>query len=113
MQAIGEALDRVRAAEKPVLAYATAYTDDGMLLAAHASEVWVNPAGRRVINGPGGERLYYAGLLDKLKVNARASTRSASTRARSNPIAATTCPTPRAKMRARSTRRCGKNIGPI
>ena len=71
MQAIGEALDRVRAAEKPVLAYATAYTDDGMLLAAHASEVWVNPLGGAVIAGPGGERLYYAGLLDKLKVNAR------------------------------------------
>ncbi|MFW2350820.1 signal peptide peptidase SppA [Qipengyuania sp.] len=71
MQEIGEALDRVRAAEKPVLAYATAYTDDSMLLAAHASEVWVNPLGGAVVAGPGGERLYYAGLLDKLKVNAR------------------------------------------
>ena len=40
MQAIGEALDRVRAAEKPVLAYATAYTDDGMLL-----EGGISPAG--------------------------------------------------------------------
>ncbi len=71
MQEIGEALDRVRAAEKPVLAYATAYTDDAMLLAAHASEVWVNPLGGAIVVGPGGERLYYAGLLDKLKVNAR------------------------------------------
>ena len=71
MQEIGEALDRVRAAEKPVLAYATAYTDDAMLLAAHASEVWVNPLGGAVVAGPGGERLYYAGLLEKLKVNAR------------------------------------------
>ncbi len=71
LQEIGEALDRVRAAEKPVLAYATAYTDDGMLLAAHASEVWVNPLGGAVVAGPGGERLYYAGLLEKLKVNAR------------------------------------------
>ncbi|MBO6525645.1 signal peptide peptidase SppA [Erythrobacter sp.] len=71
LQEIGEALDRVRAAEKPVLAYATAYTDDGMLLAAHASEVWVNPLGGAVVTGPGGERLYYAGLLEKLQVNAR------------------------------------------
>ena len=71
LQEIGEALDRVRAAEKPVLAYATAYSDDGMLLAAHASEVWVNPMGGAVVAGPGGERLYYAGLLDRLKVNAR------------------------------------------
>ncbi|MBX7483156.1 signal peptide peptidase SppA [Qipengyuania qiaonensis] len=68
---VGEALDRVRAADKPVLTYATAYTDDAMLLAAHASEVWVNPLGGAVVAGPGGERLYYAGLLEKLKVNAR------------------------------------------
>ena len=71
LQEIGEALDRVRAAEKPVLAYATAYGDDGMLLAAHASEVWVNPLGGAIVAGPGGERLYYAGLLDRPKVNAR------------------------------------------
>ncbi len=71
IQEVGEALDRVRAAEKPVLTYATAYTDDAMALAAHASEVWVNPLGGAVVAGPGGERLYYAGLLDKLKVNAR------------------------------------------
>ena len=37
----------------------------------HASEVWVNPLGGAVVAGPGGERLYYAGLLEKLKVNAR------------------------------------------
>ena len=71
LQEIGEALDRVRAADKPVLTYATAYTDDAMLLAAHASEVWVNPLGGAIVAGPGGQRLYYAGLLDKLKVNAR------------------------------------------
>ena len=71
LQDIGEALDRVRAAKKPVLTYATAYADDSMFLAAHASEVWVNPLGGAFIAGPGGDRLYYAGLLDKLKVNAR------------------------------------------
>ena len=66
MQDIGAALDRVRAADKPVLAYATAYTDDAMMLAAHSSEVWVDPLGGAIIAGPGGERMYYAGLLDKL-----------------------------------------------
>lgn len=70
MQAIGAALDRFRAAEKPVLAYAVAYSDDSMMLAAHASEVWVDPLGGAAIAGPGGERLYYAGLLDELGVNA-------------------------------------------
>ena len=71
LQEVGAALDRVRAADKPVLAYATAYTDDSMMLAAHASEVWVDPLGGAVVAGPGGERLYYAGLLDRLEVNAR------------------------------------------
>jgi len=70
MQEIGEALDRFRAAGKPVLAYAVAYSDDSMLLAAHASEVWVDPMGGAAILGPGGERAYYAGLLDRLNINA-------------------------------------------
>lgn len=67
---IGAAMDRARAAKKPVLAFANAYVDDGMMLAAHASEVWVDPMGGAVVAGPGGDRLYYAGLLDRLKVNA-------------------------------------------
>ncbi len=67
---IGAALDRARAAKKPVLTFANAYVDDGMMLAAHASEVWVDPIGGAVVAGPGGDRLYYAGLLERLKVNA-------------------------------------------
>ncbi len=71
LQTIGEALDRVRAAEKPVLAFATFYGDDAILLASHASEVWVDPLGGAIIAGPGGERMYYGELINKLKVNAR------------------------------------------
>ena len=71
MQAVGAALDRVRAAEKPVLTYALAYSDDAIMLAAHASEVWVDPLGGAIIAGPGGSRLYYGDLLEKLKINAR------------------------------------------
>ena len=67
---VGEALDKVRAAKKPVLAFATAYTDDGYQLAAHASEVWLNPIGAVMIAGPGGSQLYYKGLIDKLGINA-------------------------------------------
>jgi protease-4 len=70
MTEIGDALDRFRAAKKPVLAYAVAYSDDSMLLASHASEVWVDPMGGAAITGPGGERLFYAGLLEKLGVTA-------------------------------------------
>ena len=71
MQEIADAMDRVRKAEKPVLTYALGYGDDHMHLASHASEVWVDPMGGAVIAGPGGARLYYAGLLDNLKVNVR------------------------------------------
>lgn len=68
---IGAALDRVKQADKPVLAFAMAYADDGMMLAAHASEVWVDPLGGALVAGPGGERLYFAGLIERLNINAR------------------------------------------
>lgn len=70
LQDIGEAMDAVRAAKKPVLTYATLYDDDGVLLAAHASEAWVNPMGGAFVLGPGGNQLFYGGLLEKLKVTA-------------------------------------------
>jgi protease-4 len=71
LEAIGAALDRVRAAKKPVVAFATAYANDGLLLAAHASEVWMDPQGGALVAGPGGTQLYYKALLDRLKVDAK------------------------------------------
>ena len=67
---LGEALDRTRRSGKPVLAYATGYSDDGYQLAAHASEIWMNPLGAVALAGPGGNNLYYKGLFDKLGVTA-------------------------------------------
>ncbi|QGP78715.1 signal peptide peptidase SppA [Sphingobium sp. CAP-1] len=69
MARVGKALDGVRAAKKPVLAYATLYSDDGYQLAAHASEVWSDPLGGVALLGRGGSNLYYKGLIDKLGVN--------------------------------------------
>lgn len=71
LQEIGEAMARVREAGKPVLTYALAYGDDALHLAAHASEIWVDPLGGAVVGGPGGSYLFYGGLLDKLDINAR------------------------------------------
>lgn len=71
MQEVADAMDRVRKAQKPVLTYALAYGDDHIHLASHASEVWVNPMGGAMIAGPGRVRLYYADLLEQLKVNVR------------------------------------------
>jgi protease-4 len=67
---VGEALDTVRKAGKPVLAFATAYDDDSYQLAAHASELWLDPMGGVLVTGPGGSSLYMKGLLDKLGVTA-------------------------------------------
>ena len=70
MQELGAAMDTVRAAKKPVLTFAVAYVDDGMLLAAHASEVWVDPLGGTFVAGPGGHNLYFGKLLERLKITA-------------------------------------------
>jgi protease IV len=66
---VGDALQTVRDAGKPVIAYATGYGDDGYALAAHASEVWVHPMGGALILGPGGNRLYYGDMLTRFGVN--------------------------------------------
>ncbi|MCJ2183220.1 signal peptide peptidase SppA [Novosphingobium sp. 1949] len=70
IRTLGGAIDQVRAAKKPVLAFANAYADDGVLLAAHASEVWVDPMGGAFVSGPGGSALYFKGLFDRFGVNA-------------------------------------------
>ena len=67
---VSEAIQRVRRSGKPVVAYATGYTDDGYQVASAASEIWLNPLGAVLITGPGGSSLYYKGLLDKLGVTA-------------------------------------------
>src|SRR4051795_11075086 len=67
---LADAVRRVRAAGKPVVAYGVGYSDDGYQLASAASEIWLNPLGAVLIAGPGGSNLYYKGLLDKLGVTA-------------------------------------------
>lgn len=67
---VAEAIGKVRAANKPVLAYATAYGDDAYQLASQASEIWTEQGGGVLVAGPGGSRLYYRGLIDRLGVTA-------------------------------------------
>lgn len=66
---VARAVAAVRQAGKPVLAYATGYMDAGYLIASAASEVWQHPMGGTLFTGPGGNRLYYKGLADKLGIN--------------------------------------------
>ncbi|WP_342657704.1 signal peptide peptidase SppA [Sphingomonas carotinifaciens] len=68
IQEVADAMGRFRATGKPVLTYATGYTDSDYRLAAQASEIWMNPMGGTLFTGPGGNQLYYKGLIDKLGV---------------------------------------------
>lgn len=68
LAALGEAIDAVRKAGKPVYAFATAYSDDGYQLAAHASEIWLDPLGGVLPTGPGGSQTYYKGLFDQIGI---------------------------------------------
>jgi protease-4 len=70
LAALGEKLGEVKKSGKPVVAFATGYTDDRYQLAAHASEVWLPAMGALAIAGPGGNNLYFKGLMDKLGVTA-------------------------------------------
>ncbi|WP_164844044.1 signal peptide peptidase SppA [Croceicoccus ponticola] len=66
---VGAALDTVRAANKPVLTHAIAYTADSIQIASHASEVWLDPMGGAMVAGPGGSATFYGGLAERLGVN--------------------------------------------
>ena len=50
---LADAVRRVRAPGKPVVAYGVGYTDDSYALASAASEIWLNPLGAVLITGPG------------------------------------------------------------
>ncbi|NCN84440.1 MAG: signal peptide peptidase SppA [Sphingomonadales bacterium] len=67
---VGEALARAKKAGKPIYAFGSFYSDDSYQLAAHATEIWLDPMGGIVFAGPGGNRLYYKGLIDRLGVTA-------------------------------------------
>ena len=70
LQEIGAAMDAVRAAKKPVLLFGTVLEDGGVLLAAHASEAWIDPLGGAYLPGPGGFNLYFGKALERLKISA-------------------------------------------
>jgi protease-4 len=67
---LADAVRSVRDSGKPVIAYATGYSDDSYLVASAATEIWLNPLGAVAIAGPGGQNLYFKGLLDKLGITA-------------------------------------------
>lgn len=70
LEEVAAALDRFREAGKPVVAWGTNLGQMQYLLAAHANQVLLDPAGGISVTGLSDYRSYYKTLLDKLGVSA-------------------------------------------
>ncbi len=66
---VGAALDRFRAAGKPVIVWAVNLDQGQYYLAAHADRLLVDPQGGVMLTGLANYRLFYKDLLDKLGVD--------------------------------------------
>ena len=66
---VGAALDRFRAAGKPVIVWAVHLDQGQYYLAAHADRPAVDPQGGVMLTGLANYRLFYKDLLDKLGVD--------------------------------------------
>jgi protease-4 len=69
LREVGAALDRFRAAGKPVIAWAVNLDQGQYYLAAHADRLLVDPQGGLLLTGLANYRLFYKDLLDKLGVD--------------------------------------------
>ena len=69
LREVGAALDRFRAAGKPVIAWAVNLDQGQYYLSAHADRLLVDPQGGVMITGLANYRLFYKDLLDKLGVD--------------------------------------------
>ena len=64
------ALERFKAAGKPVYAWGSDFEQRQYFLAAHASELWLHPMGSVLVEGYGRHRTYYKDLFDKVGITA-------------------------------------------
>ncbi len=65
---VGAALERVKAAGKPVIAWSGSYDQKQYLIAIHANQLYLHPMGVVYLEGFGRYRNYYRDALDKLGV---------------------------------------------
>ena len=68
LEELRAAIDEFRQSGKPVVAYATGYSQPGYYLASASDVVSLHPAGMVEFRGMGAEVMYYKDLLDKLGV---------------------------------------------
>ena len=69
LREVGAALDRFRAAGKPVIVWAANLEQGPYYLAAHADRILLDPQGGVMLTGLANYRLFYKDLLDKLGVD--------------------------------------------
>lgn len=70
LRELAAALTRVRAAGKPVWAWAQDYTQASYFVAAHADQVYVDPMGGVQIEGYGGHRTYFREAFERFGISA-------------------------------------------
>lgn len=70
LREVAQAVGRVKAANKPVFAWASGYGQHDWFLAAHATEAWLHPEGAVWVDGYGRRRLHWRGLLDQVGIDA-------------------------------------------
>lgn len=69
LQRVAAAIDELKAAGKPVYAYADGYGQQAYYLAAHASKVYMHPEGIVFLQGYGRYRNYFKDAIDKLLID--------------------------------------------
>ncbi len=70
LREVAQALERVKASGKPVVAWGHNWDQRAYYLAAHASDVWLHPMGMVLVEGFGRQRNYYKEALDKIGIQA-------------------------------------------
>ncbi|MEM7276610.1 MAG: signal peptide peptidase SppA [Pseudomonadota bacterium] len=68
LQTVAAAIDEVKAAGKPVYAYASYFSQSSYYLASNADHVWMNPQGGLLLTGFSSYRNYYKQALDTLAI---------------------------------------------
>lgn len=69
LQELGRAIERFKASGKPVIAMASAYSQERYYLASRADEIYLHPMGMVILDGYERYRMFYKDGLDKLKID--------------------------------------------
>jgi len=69
LETLEAALLRFRESDKPIYAWGSWYSQGQYAIAAHADEILMHPMGNLILQGYGGNQLFFSELLDNLKVN--------------------------------------------